>query len=622
MPDWNYCNTDFNQNIKVCAFHLFLCFSGKERQKLIDDLLAEKPTIIPFSDPRTPRTSTTPTKVTPGRKYSSGEYKSGDAYDPGDHEFDFVGSGNNYSERDNHSEGGHSVSTEQSFTSQSDLGYASGTSSIPPYQDGFGRFPHYNTSMPPPNPVNNYPYASGSAAQYTPIHQPPPPIPHNAQQGGYGQYGQNAYESAPPLPPLPPCPHPEPEPERSIPPHPQMYDEDIHQSHTSRNHMDTNRHKDRHWDREDRNWDRDKGRNSSRHHNRDNRDCNREYNNDMDNRRELRKRPKTPEPEEPKYQSLESRIQSLLKSQGIVSDETEPAKPEASPPPPSSSRMDDVNATIPCLTQPPPPLPPLPSDLGLDHSFMPSPQQDHLHTMHRNSASPSFNSEGLDHKNKHTLDFRDEATPVASFHSTNDIVTPGSISYISTPTVGDINTTPRPPANAENNEIVEQSGNDVDNDDDEDRMSLSSISSGEEKLEVNLSGTAHADNSVSWAGNYGNVNNFNSGYGAGMFNQTYYNQFQNNMLNAGTQGPNQTQDAFQRGVQDGTQKDIFDTTFMLTLNNCIKELKQVMQKDLCKKMIEVSAFKGFDSWWDGEEEKLKVSSMFLLICSYIFCFLL
>ena len=54
-----------------------------------------------------------------------------------------------------------------------------------------------------------------------------------------------------------------------------------------------------------------------------------------------------------------------------------------------------------------------------------------------------------------------------------------------------------------------------------------------------------------------------------------------------------------------------DCRFTIVLESFVKELKLVMQNDLCKKMVEVSAFKLLESWWDGEERQFKVRRRYL-----------
>ena len=54
------------------------------------------------------------------------------------------------------------------------------------------------------------------------------------------------------------------------------------------------------------------------------------------------------------------------------------------------------------------------------------------------------------------------------------------------------------------------------------------------------------------------------------------------------------------------ETDFVTNMFSQVLREFVSELKGIMQKDLCKKMIETSAFKYFEHWWDQESEKNKV----------------
>lgn len=46
--------------------------------------------------------------------------------------------------------------------------------------------------------------------------------------------------------------------------------------------------------------------------------------------------------------------------------------------------------------------------------------------------------------------------------------------------------------------------------------------------------------------------------------------------------------------------------FYGALEKLIVELKDIMKRDLQKKMVQNSAFHTFDTWWDTENEKEKV----------------
>ncbi|GFO09816.1 histone-lysine N-methyltransferase setd1b-like [Plakobranchus ocellatus] len=109
----------------------------------------------------------------------------------------------------------------------------------------------------------------------------------------------------------------------------------------------------------------------------------------------------------------------------------------------------------------------------------------------------------------------------------------------------------------------------------DDRMSLDSVSSGEEKLElVDNAQTSHTPfNGGGWPGQ-----TFGDGFG-------------------GPYGPDYE-----------PETDYVTHMFSAVLSDFVKELKSIMQRDLCKKMVEASAFKYFENWWDCEEEKNKQPS--------------
>ena len=49
------------------------------------------------------------------------------------------------------------------------------------------------------------------------------------------------------------------------------------------------------------------------------------------------------------------------------------------------------------------------------------------------------------------------------------------------------------------------------------------------------------------------------------------------------------------------------------LDTVIEELKKILKRDFNKRMIESTAFKTFEAWWDDQESKFKVISIFFLI---------
>lgn len=151
--------------------------------------------------------------------------------------------------------------------------------------------------------------------------------------------------------------------------------------------------------------------------------------------------------------------------------------------------------------------------------------------------------------------------------------------------------------------------------DDDDRMSLDSTGSGGEPgaIEVNQTNTAvppplvmpssEMPNSTTQVMNWQQQNDLQNNYmppgymnnfSAGQYNQNFVNQMNNEMND-------------QRFVNDPKEEaDKHEITFTDVLENFVKELKDIMCKDLCKKMVETSAFKTYETWWDREEEKTKV----------------
>lgn len=59
---------------------------------------------------------------------------------------------------------------------------------------------------------------------------------------------------------------------------------------------------------------------------------------------------------------------------------------------------------------------------------------------------------------------------------------------------------------------------------------------------------------------------------------------------------------FQLEMQQIDYADAFDTA----LEDLIDDLKNIMNKDLCKRMVTQSAFKFFENWWHREEDNTKV----------------
>lgn len=59
-----------------------------------------------------------------------------------------------------------------------------------------------------------------------------------------------------------------------------------------------------------------------------------------------------------------------------------------------------------------------------------------------------------------------------------------------------------------------------------------------------------------------------------------------------------------------------EATVQLVLASLIQEMKNIMQRDLNRKMVENVAFNTFDEWWERKETKAKVRNTFW---GYLFC---
>lgn len=345
-------------------------------------------------------------------------------------------------------------------------------------------------------------------------------------------------------------------------------------------------------------------RNSSDYDNRDPRSFDRDGNKPRSFRRDsLEKeqppppRPQTPpmppEPatteEEPRSQSLESRIQSLLQNVGGISDgfgspsdesTSESRKKEQTPPSGRyNNKHGDVSDRLPktpqenCVEAQ---KPRTPFDYGQDYTPV------------------SHEGERIDRKLTHNLDFRESNAQLNGTALTN--LTPDNIPVV-------------PPGTSE----------DVTQDDDE--MSISSGNSDDQNIEVNpiipdgsVPDVANSANFVTnqtmnpwqmqnmgmdYAQNFPNYN-FMGANNMQVYNQNFYNQYNNDMMN---QSP--------MIGQTKAESEAMEKKFINVLEGFVKELKSVMQKDMCKKMVENSAFKSFDGWWSDESEKFKQVVCFL-----------
>lgn len=133
----------------------------------------------------------------------------------------------------------------------------------------------------------------------------------------------------------------------------------------------------------------------------------------------------------------------------------------------------------------------------------------------------------------------------------------------------------------------------VGNEDDDDRMSLSSLSSGGEKLEVIELNVEVPGCSVPW-----------------MMNPMMQNNFRNNELNQQMlfcSGSN-TGGLMMNFLHAQEEERTEEPEFQMVLDEVISELKLIMGKDMRKKMVESTAFKSFESWWLTSEAQEKVFS--------------
>ncbi|XP_045173499.2 histone-lysine N-methyltransferase SETD1B-like [Mercenaria mercenaria] len=152
--------------------------------------------------------------------------------------------------------------------------------------------------------------------------------------------------------------------------------------------------------------------------------------------------------------------------------------------------------------------------------------------------------------------------------------------------------------------------------DDDDRMSLDSTGSTgvPGAIEVNPADTSvpppplipsQMPNSTSQVQNWQQQNEIGSNYlpgymnnySGGQFNQNFVNQFSNDLNNQRFESL--------KPKDPKEEADKHEVTFEKVLEDFVNELKEIMTKDLCKKMVETSAFKSYEQWWDNEESKTK-----------------
>lgn len=414
-------------------------------------------------------------------------------------------------------------------------------------------------------------------------------------------------------------------------------------------HRDRNNDRDRGNDRSDRyssNKDRNRFSDRDRHNDRDKeRSKEKERSKNTTSEKEIKPiKPKTPErqisqEDEHRPLSLDSRIQSLLQGAGMAdtfgsppSDSAGEPKKKEQTPPHNKWEKTPVPKT-PEMTQPSP----VPY-VGTESENMRTPYN-FTQDYHSND-SESF-KERIDRKLTHKLDFREQEIPMNSSQFN------GNGFYNQTPVIN---------SQVQQSDITHQTVDASTADADDDRMSISSGGSDDQKIEVNSQilrndsssnlnnmsqSSANFISSMpplvssgglnqwqagmanSYNANYSNFTNFMGHSGMdGMYNPNFYDQYGNSILNNNLNN---------QSVCDNSGTSIMDEAsekkFMSVLENFVKELKQVMQKDLCKKMVENSAFKSFDSWWTGEEEKNKVIYLYLIsrdrnfyhVYQFLFC---
>ena len=529
-------------------------------------------------------------------------------------------------------------------TNHSDQGYLSGTSGSNLQRDSFGRNQFHNSNQF----VSNFGGGNQSGHfDYGNRSQIPPPQSPFVKPGGYGNtpmsYDSGMSQQTPSTPQTP---------------QPLMQNEVQERTYDSRDRggrnrdkrdrdygnntkfqeSERNRNKNSEWNRDrDRfnrdSRDRDKGRRDWKYerdneYNRRERDRDRNRNLDRERRRndfrEARKDerensrekivekeiPKeepfiptpppptfTPKPSEPKEEdeprsmSLESRIQSLLS--GFRSPEPAKPPPKEETPPPIIHKSSK------------PPLPPSPSedansgfeksDSGVDSKVQNSYLDNKTHVYNETSV---YNQ-----------------TPVY-----NEYSSPSASAYVTSTPSQDSNQAW--PGNYPNGSVPDSNAHPPP-DDEEDRMSLDSNDSGGGNASIEINPQAMKPEApvalMSIPTNFNknmqqppwpqsSANNFNMGsfvntqnasinnftnYMSGGFNQNFINQFNNELNN-------------EESIEDGEGQEKQEITFSSVLEDFVQELKEILTKDLCKKMVENSGFKSYERWWDREEEKTKV----------------
>ena len=161
--------------------------------------------------------------------------------------------------------------------------------------------------------------------------------------------------------------------------------------------------------------------------------------------------------------------------------------------------------------------------------------------------------------------------------------------------------------------------------DDDDRMSLDSNESAHDQSAIEIHPTdstvpqplipTEFQNSGAPTSNWQQqsqlANSFMTGF-MNTYNNRQFNQnFMNNFNDSVTSG-----ELSQSEKEKEEELDNHEVTFNNVLENFVKELKEVMVKDLCKKMVESSAYKTYERWWDREEQKTKVFPVSLTLYQF------
>lgn len=165
-------------------------------------------------------------------------------------------------------------------------------------------------------------------------------------------------------------------------------------------------------------------------------------------------------------------------------------------------------------------------------------------------------------------------------------------------------------------------GSKEDDDDDDDRMSLSSLSSGEKLEDNSLSNTMYSSDHVQMLRNpFANSNghpfcpeNFNSALLPQFMYQTFVPQSTSHPfgLFSGFSVPSSfglPSDLFSNKTNDPKQmkptKEHLQPLIVQFTKNYAKEFREIIIKDIYRKIVENFSFKTFDHWWEESEKKLK-----------------